>query len=89
MVTALNSMERVGLVKRVQNENDRRKINVFLTERGRRLKSKLWPVAAEILEIGLSGLTRKQIQELRTMLVHISRNLEGDEKAATRSLMRA
>ena len=79
MVTALNSMERAGLVKRVQNRDDQRKINVFLTERGRRLKSKLWPMAAEILELGLSGLTRKQIQALTTMLLHISRNLERDQ----------
>ena len=35
MVTALNSMERAGLVKRVHNQVDRRKINVFLTKRGR------------------------------------------------------
>jgi len=29
MVTALNSMERAGLVKRVPHKTDRRKINVF------------------------------------------------------------
>ena len=78
MVMALNSMERAGLVKRVHNRTDRRKINVFLTERGRKLKGKLWPMAAEVLELGLSGLNRKQVQSLTEMLVQIRDNLEKD-----------
>ena len=78
MVTALNSMERAGLVKRVHNQADRRKINVFLTKRGRKLKSKLWPMAAEILALGLSGLTRRQVQSLNKMLAQVRLNLERD-----------
>jgi MarR family transcriptional regulator, organic hydroperoxide resistance regulator len=78
MVTALNSMERAGLVKRVQNRTDRRKINVFLTERGRNLRRKLWPMAAEVLNLGLSGLTRNQVKSLNKMLRQILLNLEHD-----------
>lgn len=79
MVMALNSMERAGFVKRVQNRTDRRKINVFLTQRGRKLKNKLWPMAAEVLAIGLSGLTREQVHSLNRMLTQIRVNLEGDQ----------
>ena len=78
MVTALNSMERAGLVKRVHNQADRRKINIFLTERGRKLKSKLWPMAAEVLALGLSGLNRSQVQSLNKMLAQVRTNLERD-----------
>lgn len=78
MVTALNSMERAGLVKRVHNQTDRRKINVFLTARGRSLKNKLWPMAAEVLALGLSGLNRSQVQSLNTMLAQVRLNLERD-----------
>ena len=78
MVTALNSMERAGLVKRVQNRADRRKINIFLTERGRNLKRKLWPMAAEVLALALSGLTRNQVYSLNKMLMQIRLNLEHD-----------
>ena len=78
MVTALNSMERAGLVKRVQNRIDRRKINVFLTERGRKLKRKLWPMAADVLTVGLAGLTRNQVLSLNKMLTQIRLNLEHD-----------
>lgn len=78
MVTAINSMERAGLVKRVQHRTDRRKINIFLTERGRKLKSKLWPMAAEVLTLGLSGLTANQVKSLNKMLMQILLNLERD-----------
>lgn len=78
MVTSLNSMERAGLVRRVHNRTDRRKINVFLTARGRNLQSKLWPMAAEVLDISLAGLNAGQIQSLNKMLVQIRHNLEGD-----------
>jgi DNA-binding MarR family transcriptional regulator len=78
MVTALNSMERANLVMRVHNQTDRRKINVFLTDRGRKLKSKLWPMAAEVLALGLSGLNRSQVQSLNKMLAQVRLNLERD-----------
>jgi DNA-binding MarR family transcriptional regulator len=78
MVIAINSMERAGLVKRVQNRADRRKINIFLTERGRKLKRKLWPMAAEVLALGLSGLSRNQVYSLNKMLLQIRLNLEHD-----------
>jgi DNA-binding MarR family transcriptional regulator len=78
MVTALNSMERAGLVKRVHNQTDRRKINVLLTERGRKMKSKLWPMAAEVLALGVSGLGRRDIASLNKTLAQIRMNLEHD-----------
>jgi MarR family transcriptional regulator, organic hydroperoxide resistance regulator len=79
MVSALNSMGRAGLVKRVQNRDDRRKINVFLTERGHKLKSKLWPMASEVLEIGMSGLSPAQVKSLNKMLSQVRMNLERDK----------
>ncbi|MGA8652482.1 MAG: MarR family transcriptional regulator, partial [Xanthobacteraceae bacterium] len=65
-------------VKRVQNHTDRRKINVFLTERGRKMKTKLWPMAAEVLALSSAGLSDKQVQSLTKMLAQIRVNLEND-----------
>ncbi|HXX09408.1 MAG TPA: MarR family transcriptional regulator [Pseudolabrys sp.] len=79
MVAALNSMERAGLVKRVHNRTDRRKVNVFLTDRGRKLKGKLWPMAAEVLAMGLAGLSPNEVQSLNKMLAQIRLNLERDQ----------
>lgn len=78
MVTAVNSMERAGLVKRVPNTIDRRKTNVYLTPHGRAMKRKLWPAAAEVLDVGFKGLTREQKRQLRTCLLRVRANLEAD-----------
>ncbi|MEM8916973.1 MAG: MarR family transcriptional regulator, partial [Pseudomonadota bacterium] len=45
-VTALNGMERKDLVRRVRNPRDRRKINIFLTDKGRSLEDELLPIEA-------------------------------------------
>jgi len=81
MVSALNAMERAGLVMRVHNRTDRRKINVFLTARGRKMKSKLWPMAAEVLDLGLAGLSPSEVRSLNKMLAQIRLNLEHDQFA--------
>jgi DNA-binding MarR family transcriptional regulator len=80
MVTAINSMERAGLVKRVPNKTDRRKTNVYLTDHGRAMKPKLWPAAAEVLNIGLKGLTREQKRLLGKSLMQVRANLEADRR---------
>lgn len=77
-VTALNAMERAGLVVRVPNEEDRRKTNIYLTERGRTLKTELWPAILEVNGIGLQGFSENEAQQLLQFLFRIRRNLEKD-----------
>jgi DNA-binding MarR family transcriptional regulator len=55
-VTALNSMERRGLVERVRNPHDRRKVNIYLTPKGRSLREVLLPCAAEVSELATRGV---------------------------------
>jgi hypothetical protein len=42
------------------------------------MKRKLWPMAAEVLALGLSGLNRSQVQSLNKMLAQVRMNLERD-----------
>ncbi len=78
MVTQLNAMERAGLVKRVPNLQDRRKINVFLTDQGQQLKHKLWPMAAEVNGLALKGVSGAQAKVLSDALKQILKNLDDD-----------
>lgn len=75
-VTALNNMEKRGLVRRVPNPGDRRKVNIFLTERGRKLKGILLPHAVEANRLALAGLDAREIERLRDTLTHMKRNLD-------------
>jgi MarR family 2-MHQ and catechol resistance regulon transcriptional repressor len=64
MTTVLDNLERSGLVRRVQEESDRRCITLELTPRGARLIEDLFPlhVARMVSEIGV--LTADEQQEL-------------------------
>jgi DNA-binding MarR family transcriptional regulator len=76
--TALESMERRGLISRKRNAQDRRKVNIRLTEEGRRLRDVLLPYAIEVNQVALGGISLRQIPLLREQLAHIKRNLDAD-----------
>ncbi len=75
-VTALNGMERRGYVKRVRNSKDRRKINIFLTDKGRALKAKLLPFVPEINTVASHGISETDLEQLRTLLAAMKKNLD-------------
>jgi len=76
--TALESMERRGLISRTRNSEDRRKITIRLTEKGRRLREVLLRCAMEVNQVALAGIPAKQIALLRQQLDRIERNLDAD-----------
>jgi len=84
-VTAVEQMERRGLVRRVRDPEDGRRRIVHLTEKGRDLEGKLLPYAKEVNEIALEGIPKEDIEHLRRSLLKIKANfdeyLNGPEKA--------
>ena len=77
-VTALNGMEKRGYVKRVRNATDRRKVNIFLTEKGRALRSRLLPHAADVNRIAAKNVTMQDIERIRTVLNSMKENLDRE-----------
>src|SRR5512146_3336973 len=84
--TALEGMERRGLIGRTRNPHDRRKVNIRLTDEGRRLRQVLLPYAIEVNQVGLTGIPAKEIPLMREQLARIKRNLDADalQDAGTR-----
>ena len=74
-VTALNGMERQGLVRRVRNEHDRRKMNVFLTDRGHDLRDILAPTAVEIDELAFEGFSAVERAAVHSFVQRMIDNL--------------
>lgn len=74
-LTAIRSMERSGLVRRVRNSDDRRKINVYLTPRGQALRLKLLPLAREVVEHALAGFSDDDREALFRYLSAVQRNV--------------
>lgn len=83
-VTAIRSMERGGLVKRVRNSQDKRKINVFLTARGLDLKDELLPLARDVVDTAVQGFSNREKQVFLDSLKLVQSNLReqiGDDQA--------
>jgi DNA-binding MarR family transcriptional regulator len=70
----LDSLEAEGLITRVRNATDRRKINVYLTPAGAALKKPLMAAAAKANKQARRGLTDA---ELATVFHHVGRIIEN------------
>jgi MarR family transcriptional regulator, organic hydroperoxide resistance regulator len=74
-LNAILTMERSGLVKRVRNKVDKRKIHVHLTPKGRKLKDELLPLAVSVVNTATKTLSSREITTLLKMLSSIRANL--------------
>jgi DNA-binding MarR family transcriptional regulator len=74
-VTALHAMEKRGLVVRVQNTDDRRKSNIYLTQPARALRELLLPTAREVNRTATGTISRAEIEALKRILTKIRANL--------------
>lgn len=74
-VAMILGMEKDGLVSRVRHATDRRKINVFLTEKGRGLQDELLPLANEINQLAKQGIPPKDLKTCLKVLDLVQKNL--------------
>src|SRR5687768_7789806 len=61
---AIQAMERSGLVKRVRSKDDRRKVHIHLTRKGRELESMLMPLAVDVVQTSVAGLSARDVEVL-------------------------
>ena len=85
-LVAIAAMERKGLVTRIRNSDDRRRINLYLTERGRELKKLVMPAAGEVTTIATTDFSSRELETLLGMLRAVQRNIQaqiGDDPSHT------
>ncbi|HYX66163.1 MAG TPA: MarR family transcriptional regulator [Burkholderiales bacterium] len=78
--TAIKAMEKLGFVKRKRLPENRKNVYVHLTPKGRALKKKLVPLAEEVNEIGLRGLSARDRETVRDALLAMIDNLAADSR---------
>lgn len=71
---ALGQMEKQDLIKRTDSDNDKRKINVYLTPKGYDLKKELDEIVEKTEKIMLKDLTSSERYELQCLLLKILHN---------------
>jgi MarR family transcriptional regulator, organic hydroperoxide resistance regulator len=77
---ALKALQRLGYITRRQRGDDRKKVYVFLTPKGRLLKRRLVPLAEDVNRIAVRGARRTDIATTRAVLLAIIENLARDEQ---------
>lgn len=75
----LDSLERQQLIRRVRNRSDRRKVNVFLTSKGRALRGDLIECARRTNIVATEGLTDAQVKSFFITIRHVLANLRKHE----------
>ena len=76
--TALAGMEKQGLLTRKRDSDDRRKMTIKLTNKGRALRSTLIPVAKAVNDRPLKDLNTNEIFQLKTALEKLRDNLVSE-----------
>lgn len=77
-MSAIALMEKSGFVERRRNEEDRRKINVYLTDRGRALERELLPAGIAVVDLATRTFTPRELEMFLGLLREIQKNLSED-----------
>ena len=77
-------LEKNGLIRRTRNQQDRRTINIFLTENGLEMKRELLLMAMGVNEIATRGLSQHDIEEIKRLMRAMSANLLKDSEKQPR-----
>jgi DNA-binding MarR family transcriptional regulator len=75
----VDNLEKLGLVKRVAHEQDRRINNVHLTKEARKLQEQTMELAEETLNEALQGVPPEQINLCKEVLQKVYENLNGEQ----------
>jgi DNA-binding MarR family transcriptional regulator len=68
-------LEREGIVERVDEPSDRRVFRIYLTEKGKSLKTETAKCAAQSIKDALKGLSKSEIENCTNVLLKIKENV--------------
>ncbi len=75
-VRMLSKLKKKGFIRREVNPGDGRAYLIYLTEEGRALKDKLFPLAFEALDKSIKGIDEEQLDQVKIVLNKIFDNLD-------------
>ena len=77
--SAIQAMQRLGYVTRRRRPDNRKKVYVFLTPKGRALKDKLVPLAEDVNRVAARSVAAADIAVTRRTLLAVIENLAQEE----------
>ncbi|MDX3904657.1 MAG: winged helix DNA-binding protein [Pigmentiphaga sp.] len=76
-VKALRDMEEYGFVRIEKDAEDRRRMRIFLTDKGRKVGARILPILKELNRFALKGVTKEQLEVLRQILRKVRQNIDN------------
>jgi DNA-binding MarR family transcriptional regulator len=77
VTAALDTLERDGIVRREAHPDDRRKTNVFLTAKGKRLRAPLIALIKSLNEATLADVSRAELDRMCATIAKLARNADA------------
>lgn len=75
----LTTMEKVGFIERIPNKNDRRILNVYLTEEGKEAQRNVKKLQGELEESCFMGFSEEEMELAKSIFDRIYDNLKKGE----------
>jgi DNA-binding MarR family transcriptional regulator len=75
---AIRAMEKQGYVSRRQTAGNRKNVYLHLTAKGRALETKLVPLAEEVNNRAVKGVTSAEVRAARRVLLAVIENLSRE-----------
>lgn len=72
----IDKLEEYGWLERRPDDNDRRIKRIYMTRLGRRIHDQIGPIAEAMVEEELSGLSRKEREQLTDLLLNVKQRLQ-------------
>ena len=77
--TAMKKMESLGYITKRQSPENKKNLYIHLTPKGRKLKQLLVPLAEEVNQISVEGVSESDVATTRRVLLAILSNLANDQ----------
>ena len=90
LTRVIDHLEERGLLERVRRGADRRKVELQLTEEGRRTVESLIPLVVDKLNLALVDFSREEVADFKRLLVKLNTRLTTtlDPKASAEATLR-
>jgi DNA-binding MarR family transcriptional regulator len=83
LTRVIDQLEEKGFIERLRRDRDRRKVELQLTDAGRKVIESLIPLVVEQLNLALQEFSSEEVQELTRLLMKFNTSIERLVERAT------
>lgn len=73
----LNNLEEEGLITRIQDEEDKRKMNVFLTEKGKLMREESKKIVLDFNQLMTDTLGKKELNQFLQTMEKLNKHIDN------------